>query len=910
LTPTQIAALPPVDLAALTTTQLAALPVADVVSLTPGQLAVLSPSQLASLTKPDAPGSSGSGGNTGGPAPSLTSTPTIPQPTEPGQIVGLILQNPTSGVLAAREITFGQEFSAQLVPAGRQLVALINGVTVPVQMDVKTTNPDGSVQMAVLTLQQPTLAADSSTNVMLELAPVGTSSGTALSLSSLNDANYSLTIDLDLRNANGTTTAFHIDAAQALQAALQAGSVSYWLQGPQATQARVDVPISGSLHVVLDITMYAGGATSTDVEFDNDLAMTSGGGTVTYNATIRQNGATVLQQNNITQYQYQTWDQVVASNGPSLVNVQHDVAALEKTGLIQNYDLSAGVQTSVIAAEGSAMQGAGFGILGNAGITQDMPETGGRADIGPTTEPNTIWLMTQNATAEQYALAQADAAGSVPWHLASATTGTYLTTTQYPTLWADNRGGTGGTTGLTQPLPDVVSAANQQSGWSVDPAHQPDLSYDAYLLTGSRYDLDQLNAQASYDILAMSPAAGDRAGGQDLVVNGNVQVRMQAWDLRDIEEAAVINPANSPLKSYFVQAANNNFNYLVNTLIPAETAAEGPAYGWLSDASATLKPWEQDYMSLAVTEAAEMGNQQAVQVLQWESNFIVGSFLQAQNGFDPHDGVAYQLNAGPNLGSYSSLYQTWAQIDAASGPSPSAADFSGGWAALEYTGYQQWALATLAGDITVLQSPQALQAYGWLLANTQVTAAFEAANPTYDIVPRLSDGNLLGSNMVFIHNDTGTAPVTLQGTNSDQLIYEAGSAPVTIVGGTGINILFGGSGPSTLVGGGSNDYLFGGSGPTAFQAGSGNDYMQTGSGAATFDLSAADIGNDIIAGFRIGLDRLSVAGIGSSGPASLSGLIAGATQNAGGSVVLHLSASHEVTLDGVGLAQMSGSLFS
>ena len=236
-----------------------------------------------------------------GPYTIVEATPTIPQPTEPGQIVGLILQNPTSGVLAARVITFGQEFSAQLVPAGRQLVALINGVTVPVQMDVKTTNPDGSVQMAVLTLQQPTLAADSSTNVMLELAPVGTSSGTALSLSSLNDANYSLTIDLDLRNANGTTTAFHIDAAQALQAALQAGSVSYWLQGPQATQARVDVPISGSLHVVLDITMYAGGATSTDVEFDNDLAMTSGGVTVTANATIRQNGATVLQQNNITQ---------------------------------------------------------------------------------------------------------------------------------------------------------------------------------------------------------------------------------------------------------------------------------------------------------------------------------------------------------------------------------------------------------------------------------------------------------------------------------------------------------------------------------------------------------------------------------------------------------------------------------
>ena len=29
----------------------------------------------------------------------------------------------------------------------------------------------------------------------------------------------------------------------------------------------------------------------------------------------------------------------------------------------------------------------------NAGITENMPMTGGRADIGPTTEANTIWLM-------------------------------------------------------------------------------------------------------------------------------------------------------------------------------------------------------------------------------------------------------------------------------------------------------------------------------------------------------------------------------------------------------------------------------------------------------------------------------------------------------------------------------------
>ena len=127
-------------------------------------------------------------------------------------------------------------------------------------------------------------------------------------------------------------------------------------------------------------------------------------------------------------------------------------------------------------------------------------------------------------------------------------------------------------------------------------------------------------------------------------------------------------------------------------------------------------------------------------------------------------------------------------------------------------------MATLAGDYTVEQDPQALQAYGWMQANAGVDAAFQAANPQYDIVPRLADGRLL--TQANIHVLTGTAGGSVAFGNADQLVYDnTTAAGTTISGGTGIDILFAGSGKDLLIGGAGNEYLFGGSGPATLVGG-------------------------------------------------------------------------------------------
>ena len=106
-----------------------------------------------------------------------------------------------------------------------------------------------------------------------------------------------------------------------------------------------------------------------------------------YNATITQNGSVAYQQSNIQQLQYENWHQEVWSAGAPGVNVQHDIAALEATGAVPNYDLTTGVSTALLASEASATAAAGWGTpLAANGVTQGMPATGGRGDIGPTTQ--------------------------------------------------------------------------------------------------------------------------------------------------------------------------------------------------------------------------------------------------------------------------------------------------------------------------------------------------------------------------------------------------------------------------------------------------------------------------------------------------------------------------------------------
>ena len=284
---------------------------------------------------------------------------------------------------------------------------------------------------------------------------------------------------------------------------------------------------------------------------------------------------------------------------------------------VLHYDLAGGVDPSYMAAEAKQLGGPGFGILGNAGLAMGMGMTGARPDIGPETAAAAAWIISQDPVAEAYAIAQADADGTIPWHYYDVAHGHQITLDDYPHIWTDPRGLVGGfRSGLTQAFwpfknnATFIVVYSKCECFTLDGAHQPDPAYVPYLMTGSRYYLDLLIDQATWNLVASTPRP-DRFD-RDIILSLSTawgQLRGDAWLLRTIGNAAYIMPDNYPLKSYMEKVRNNNYQYLEEH--EAEfTRDEGEAYGYffsIMNKGGTLPPWQEDYLGLAVGQAATQG---------------------------------------------------------------------------------------------------------------------------------------------------------------------------------------------------------------------------------------------------------------------------------------------------------------
>ncbi|MBX9701106.1 MAG: calcium-binding protein, partial [Acetobacteraceae bacterium] len=641
-----------------------------------------------------------------------------------GGIAVVTLENAGAATLGRGVTTLGQTFAQGEVPAGGTLMAQIGRASVPVQIDVKSTWPDGSVKMAILTLERPPLAAGEVEHAVF-VAGAAPPAPTLDLASGLAGRSFTVTIT----PVGGTAQQF--DVLQALRDGLADGSASVWQQGPLASQARVEILVpGGSQRLVFDVTLYKGGGFEVDAQFNNDRAMEAIGGRVAYDVTVAMDGRQVAAER-VDQGQYQNWHREFSSSalngGQGLgdpasgwLNIVHDVAKLGKLGVVPDYDLTLAIPETVLSRYATATASATWDDpLAANGVTQYMPMTGGRPDIGFTTQSNAAWLISGDARAAAYSLGQAEAAGAIPWHFYDAANGTWLNTDNYPRIWTDPRGGVGrpgdrNSTGLTQ-------GVDSRTGWEPDSPHQPNLSFIPYVLTGERWMLDNLQAQASYNVVSIWPVV--RQNGDDILAQG-VQVRGAAWALRELEDAAWASPEGSVERAYFRQAADANWSWLVSK-IPEWTRAQGEAHGWVPGEypAGALPPWQQDFFASSAILAASRGSADALTFLNWQKNFLIGRFQQDANGFAFHDGAAYNIAiADPTT---RAVYKTWAQI----GAETAARGWSNGTGWDQSVGYYgQLALATLAGIYQLTGDATAREVYLKLVAdNPRFTSADDFA---------------------------------------------------------------------------------------------------------------------------------------------------------------------------------------
>jgi hypothetical protein len=881
-----------------------------------------------------------------GAAPTTTSSGTLPAPvvsTTPVASNVVRIQNNQGPAQPARLITFGYVFPKASLPNGTMLAASINGVAVPLQVDVKATHSDGSVRHAVLTLRVPALAEGASVDTQLSVS-AGTSSGAPVNIATvLAAANYKAALNMVMHNATGSETPLSFDIVKLTTAALSSGTTQRWLSGPLVSEVRVDTPINTWMHTRFDVRAYADGSIQTDVIVLND-SIAMGETTFAYDVTLTQNGTTAYSLTNIQQIRSTTWHREMASIPDPKYNIVRNMSDLAATGAIPNYDFSVAMNTgagSTLQSDYQSLQGADADTghmltdpMGSAGITKYMPQTGGRPDIGTTPGWTSRYLDMQNDMAAFNMYARADAAGSVPWHYTDPLTGLpVMRDANHPQLWLDSR-----YFGSDTSQEKTITSAQWSSlfsqpldNWTPQVAHQPNLSYVPYLLTGRHYYLDEMEFQAAMNVASTNCFYG-------CAVSVNEEIRGEAWGLREIANAAYLVPDADPMKAYFNSQLDLNMNALVTA--HDNDFSHGQLYGAFAGNPNVTAPWQEGFFLTVLSMISQRGDTRANSVMQWMGNFVAGLYTNGNNGFNPFFGPAYwpainnqttnvPLTTWANFFTYNLSQGNFGTVTSATGavtsPSPTSTTFFAGYPGQSGQGYVAIARGANGSYITATQNPMAIEAFGFIVghnfgASDSTTLTTDSTvfldDNGFDQNPRLKDGQILMARNILAPgymalnangqplkygNDSCTTAVLTTGRNEDELIHgDDVCNNFTIQGGNGIDLLFAGNGNNVTVNGGSNDdYLFGGAGADTLYAAAGTNYIKGGSGKMTFVFIATDVAHDTVVNFKAG-DILQISGI-STTPAAI---IAGATIATDGSAVLHLGA-HDITLEGTSLVQIS-----
>jgi hypothetical protein len=234
--------------------------------------------------------------------------------------------------------------------------------------------------------------------------------------------------------------------------------------------------------------------------------------------------------------------------------------------------------------------------MGMAGVEPGMSMTGGRNDIGLFPAWTTEFLATGSDTAWRLVAANAEACASVPWHWRDET-GQIFNIDRHPDWAIDSR---------FAPSDKVPASSTTRDPTKANPedAHQPQLTYVPYLITGDPYFLEELQFQASWHMWSHSSY-----NGLGLVINS--QVRGLAWTLRQIALAAAVTPEQVPSwllpREYFLRKLENNRRWFVEqTTENIDPVAQTFHFPWVADLT-YVGSWQEDFNSLVLGQIVRMG---------------------------------------------------------------------------------------------------------------------------------------------------------------------------------------------------------------------------------------------------------------------------------------------------------------
>ncbi|MEP7185178.1 MAG: hypothetical protein ABI767_05005 [Rhodanobacter sp.] len=592
-------------------------------------------------------------------------------------------------------VTFGQVFKDGDVPRNATVTASLDGEPIPLQVDAKAFNPDGSLRHAVLTMIVPSLGGKTRLPVKLTAEPALPAGDRPITTSQLLTTSYDAWVSLKIGGKTYTA-----NARALLQAADRdnacapwALQCNLWLSGPLASEWVVNGPVTAAdgttdpnLRVSFAVRAYAGatpgavGHVRTDIIVENTSAFTPQA-QPRYTAALISGTATYTSPA-LTQYAYTRWHKALWwNNAQPQVYLQQDTQYIQASKAISRYMPLQPDESFLAGLRQSCAP------LDQCDQTKKMGNTGAQAAIGPLPRWTSVYIVDPDVRAYNWMLANTDALGAYSTHYRDQQTGWPVSIQKHPYAtiidwaWANRVSAQSSVKGASYRadlLPNcfnnsVVRSCTPGSYGTGNPnawdnAHQPSGAFVPYMVTGDYYYMSELAFDASYNEIWSNEAY--RGFSKGLIEDAHTQVRGKAWVLREMADAAWLLPNVHPLKGEFTADVQNsladwNAKYTHNLKAnPLGLMISGASYDVNGGHYNGMAPWMHNFFTWSTNHAAELGFAGAEEFRNWLAKFEIGLMTDWQSssgrGYCWLQASAYSVqvkdSSGNWLPSYADVY--------------------------------------------------------------------------------------------------------------------------------------------------------------------------------------------------------------------------------------------------------------
>ncbi|MDP3139797.1 MAG: hypothetical protein Q8N17_26105 [Burkholderiaceae bacterium] len=532
-----------------------------------------------------------------------------------------------SSATATAPVTVGQALQQGAIPSGSGIV--VTGMTA--QVTIKSTWPDGSAKFAIIA-GTASLTAD--TYAPITLAAGTSSSGTALTTSALGTAIGTVVVDA---GAFGSATFSGSDWTSPFET---------WVSGHLMLSCIYRKQIGSDDHLVawLEVRYYSTGAVEVLPWVENGYLLVASPGaksetyTFTLGGTDRFSATIDLLHHQRTPLISGTATAHWLGTDPGVTAV-HDVDYIQKTGLVPCYHAKtpAGADALVGYASNTAIVTT-FTPLQKGNFTEGDGMGGGGFSnhIGLLPEWEVCYLTAPSPVTAKGVIFNGYSLGRYPIHYRDENDG-YL-----PARLSENP-----TLNLAEPsigwTTTPATSGTAPPGWAI--SHQPSAGFLAYLITGRRYFLDEVQFAASTNSM-IDLRSTNRENGLGIWKSQTAgNERHFAWCMRSLAQAIAATPdADTTMLGEFRTQFENNLDYYHTRYI----GAGGPAApifdnGGFVQGSGDVGTggtgtywttiWMQDFITAAFGYAKDLGlgldstnTTRLDEFFEWKAQGIVGRF--------------------------------------------------------------------------------------------------------------------------------------------------------------------------------------------------------------------------------------------------------------------------------------------